>query len=352
MDAVPLPRGRTVIRYAATAALTAAALVLVLPRAAGVSWTVVGDTLRGVGLASFVPLTVVWFGGLLVYSGVLSGSLPGLSRRRALTLNLTGSAVANALPGGGAFAIALNWAMLRGWGFTMPAFVGWTVLTNVMDVGLKLALPIGAVALLLLSGIAPGAALLTAAAGCCAFWLFAALVGSILFKRRSTRSDRLPMTGRPPMISRLVPRAQRERLAAAVSGSQGRAVEVFVHRWPRLILGTLGYAAAHIALLAMTLHVLGGSLGLPQVIAGYAVERLITLVPLTPGGAGFAEAGLAACLIALGGVPAPTTAAVVVFRALTFGLEIPVGGLLLAAWATHRRFTRRTNGSPVCASPS
>ena len=37
-----------------------------------------------------------------MHSSVLTASLPGLSHRRALTLNLTGSAVSNLLPGGGA----------------------------------------------------------------------------------------------------------------------------------------------------------------------------------------------------------------------------------------------------------
>jgi uncharacterized membrane protein YbhN (UPF0104 family) len=33
-------------------------------------------------------------------------------------------------------------------------------------------------------------------------------------------------------------------------------------------------------------------------------------------------------------------AGVVLYRALTFGLEIPVGGLLLAGWAWGRRVAR------------
>ena len=45
-----------------------------------------------------VVLVVLWALGLFVYSFVLTGSLAGLSRRRAMTLNLTGSAVTNVLP--------------------------------------------------------------------------------------------------------------------------------------------------------------------------------------------------------------------------------------------------------------
>ncbi|MEZ5191932.1 MAG: hypothetical protein R2734_05130 [Nocardioides sp.] len=45
----------------------------------------------------------------------LRAALPGLSMRRALTLSLTGSAVANVLPVGGAAGIVLNHRMTRSW---------------------------------------------------------------------------------------------------------------------------------------------------------------------------------------------------------------------------------------------
>ena len=58
-------------------------------------------------------LAGIWLGGLGIYSLVLSAALPGLGVRRSLLLNLSGSAVANVLPLGGAVATALNWRMVR-----------------------------------------------------------------------------------------------------------------------------------------------------------------------------------------------------------------------------------------------
>jgi uncharacterized membrane protein YbhN (UPF0104 family) len=95
--------------------------------------------------------------------------------------------------------------------------------------------------------------------------------------------------------------------------------------------------------------VLGASLGASALLAGLAVERLLTLIPITPGGAGVVEVGTTAALIALGGDPAVVTAGLLLFRGFTYLLEIPVGGTTLAIWLLRNR--RRTGAaSEVVAS--
>ena len=95
---------------------------------------------------------MLWATGLFVYSFVLTAALPGLSRQRALNLNLTGSAVANVLPFGGAAGMSLNYLMMRSWGFSTAGFSAYTLITNVWSVLLKLALPAVALTALLVSG--------------------------------------------------------------------------------------------------------------------------------------------------------------------------------------------------------
>jgi uncharacterized membrane protein YbhN (UPF0104 family) len=84
------------------------------------------------------------------------------------------------------------------------------------------------------------------------------------------------------------------------------------------------------------------------VLAALAADRLLSLVPLTPGGAGFAEVGAAATLIACGADPLAVTAGVLLYRAFIFLLEIPVGGLWLGCWLVVR--PRTAVGSTVVAA--
>jgi uncharacterized membrane protein YbhN (UPF0104 family) len=111
-----------------------------------------------------------------------------------------------------------------------------------------------------------------------------------------------------------------------------------VHRsWARLTLGMVLYTGLLLALLVACLSTTGAALALPVVLVGFAVERLLTLAGLTPGGAGVVEVGLSGVLVLLGGSAAAVVPGVLLYRALTFGLEIPVGGTALAGWFVVRR---------------
>jgi uncharacterized protein (TIRG00374 family) len=76
-----------------------------------------------------------------------------------------------------------------------------------------------------------------------------------------------------------------------------------------------------------------------EALAAFALVRLLSAFPITPGGLGVVELGLAAALVLAGGPEAPVVAAVLVFRVLTFALPIPIGGLTWWLWR-HRRGIR------------
>ena len=62
-------------------------------------------------------------------------------------------------------------------------------------------------------------------------------------------------------------------------------------------VGSVGYIAAQVALLDVSLHTVGLHRPLTVVLVAAAIERLGTLVPITPGGAGVAEIGAIAWLV-------------------------------------------------------
>jgi uncharacterized membrane protein YbhN (UPF0104 family) len=73
------------------------------------------------------------------------------------------------------------------------------------------------------------------------------------------------------------------------------------------------------------------------VLMAAAIERLGTLIPLTPGGTGIAEVGTIAWLVAMGVDPVGAVAGVLLYRIFLIVMEIPVGGVLLGGWAWRRR---------------
>lgn len=332
------PAGRAP-RIVLSLALAVGLLGYALPRLVG---TTVHEVVRALGLVTApesVLLALLWASGLLVYSFVLTAALPGLTRQRALNLNLTGSAVANVLPFGGAAGMSLNYLMIRSWGFSAAGFSAFTLITNIWSVLLKLALPAVALTVLVLSGEHVNQTVRWTGLGAAAVLglLVVVLVSGLATHRAAARAAAVlaPVVARG---SRLVRRpVAREVVTVELVAFRDHVASLIGQRWRQLTLAMVGYSALQALLLWACLHVVGGRLSPVIVLAGFAVDRIMSMVFLTPGGTGFAEAGTAAVLVALGGAPAVMTAGVLLYRGFTYALEIPVGGLWLGGWLLARR---------------
>jgi uncharacterized membrane protein YbhN (UPF0104 family) len=304
----------------------------------GASW---GSALHLIGRLSWewpILLGIVWLLGLGTHTLVLTAAMPGLTHRRALTLNLAGSAVSNMLPLGGVAGTALNLGMARGWGHSGQDFARFTIVSKAWDIAAKLVMPFFAVTvLLLLDGPEPtghtavwlGLAAVSAAAGL--------LVVTALLGRATPLLAVVSFTERLWTSRRSRPRTTRwtEAVTTLLAGTD-RLVR---RRWAELSGGMAGYLLLQGVLFWLCLVAVGVHLPVPVVFAGLVAERALTLVAVTPGGAGLVEAGTVALLAALGGDPTSVLAGVLLYRAFVFVAEIPVGGVATALWALRRRGT-------------
>ena len=284
-------------------------------------------------------LSLLWVAGLVAHSTVLMGAMPGLTRRRAMTLNLTGSAVSNVLPLGGGLGVGLNYVMARRWGFSPGQFSLFTVLSNVWTVLAKAALPCRVAARRPRRADRPthpggrdhrqhrpchrdsardrGG---FQRPGCPSRWTGArraATAGPVASRRCARRSA----------IDRPAPQRRRHR-ATQLAAHDAR----HDHLLRACCAAALGLP-----------HVLGSTLGPVAVLALFAFERALTALPITPGGSGVAEVATTALAIAFNGPhdKAVVAAGVLLYRAFTFGLEIPVGGVWLLGWLLVQRSSRR-----------
>ncbi len=347
-DGVPAPRpsvARRVFAFVrpvvwAAAVAAAVTIIVLLPRTIGTTWIDIRHTLAVLSFSDILLLTGLWALALFCYSFVLTSSLPGLRRRRALTLNLTGSAVSNVAPLGGAWGVGLNALMLRRWGYAGKEIASFTMVSNVWNVLAKLGVSAIVIGFLAVGGLpvplsAQGAHVVVIAA--------VAVVVVILAGLASERIT--AMTGRVADLAlagplRLVRRSSRTHLHRQLPAVRRAMLQVVRSRWPQMSVGMVLFLGFQAALLWTCLHMLGNRFTAAAVLAAFAVDRLLTAVPLTPGGSGVVEAGTAAALIALGGAPASVGAAVLLYRAFTFLAEIPVGGVWALGWfALQRRMS-------------
>lgn len=316
--------------------VAAAALVWALPRAGGVGWQEIGTAVAGLGAWQILLLAVVWLAGLWVHTLALTAAMPGLSSARALFLNLTGSSVSNLLPFGGAAGTVANWTMSRSWGFSSVSFARWALLTNVWDTLAKLVLPGVALCWLAFAGIDGGGVLSQAALVGGGLLLLAVLgVRGLMGGDRGARA----LGGVADRVVRALgrPLPQSGGYAAWAVRVRRDSADLLTTAWGRLTVGKLAYALFQALLLWLCLALIGTAPGVPVVFAAFAVERILSMAVVTPGATGLVEVGMTGLLVALGAEPVTSAAGVVVYRAITVGLEIPVGGAgLLWWWATRR----------------
>ena len=305
---------------AGSLALAATLLVVVLPKATGATWTGTGDMVFDISPVRFAQLIAVWTAGLWLHTFVLRAALPGLRTRRAFALNLGGSSVSNVLPLGGAAGVGLNYAMLRSWGYSQVQISAFTAVSNLVVAVIKVLIALAGVVVLLASSSATGLDVPLPHLGATGIAVAVAVVTVVTAIARVTwRSER----------------GVAARAAVRLSASEAwTAVRV---GWRSMLLGGLGYPALQAVLLWLCLQAMGAGVGVLPVLLTYAVERLLTLVPFTPGGVGVVETGASAVLVAFGVDPASAVAGFLLFRVFSYLIEIPVGGLITACWLLRRR---------------
>jgi putative heme transporter len=291
-----------------------------------------------------VSLLALTLFNLVTYAAVAVVSLPGLRMRQALLVQQASTAVANTVPAGFAVGAGTTFGLYTSYGFAPAAASRALLLTGLANTAVKLAMPALVLAVLALSGDVTGG--LALASGLGAALLAVALGGLARFLRHEGSAAALArVAGRVTGPLRRVAR-RRGRVDWAEQAERYRAdsLHLLRQRWASLsVTLVLSHVVLYLVLLAAVRHV-GGAEGATwaQVLAVFTVTRLVTLVPITPGALGIAELSYVAGLTALGMDAAAATGAVLVFRALTWFLPIPLG---VAAWLLWRADMARPTAS-------
>jgi uncharacterized membrane protein YbhN (UPF0104 family) len=131
-----------------------------------------------------------------------------------------------------------------------------------------------------------------------------------------------------------------ESCAALLVAQRARVAAAFEGRWWAAALAAAAnrmfdYAALVAALAALDVHARPS-----MVLLAYVVAQALAMIPITPGGLGFVDAGLTALLVLIGVSPDAALIGTLLYRLASFWLPIPVGLLAWAGWRIHLHITR------------
>jgi uncharacterized membrane protein YbhN (UPF0104 family) len=282
----------------------------------------------------------------------LVASLPGLTLAQAAVNYQASTTIANTLPGGGVLAVGVSYAMCRSWGFADSAIALSALTTFVWNTFFKLALPVVALALLAIQGQGSGGLIVASLVGMSILAVAVALV--VTMRWRTTLAGQMGslLGSVASFFRKLIRKPPVGDWAEAAARFRGEGMRLIAARWLPLTLSTV---ASHLGLylvLVLAVRDVGISareVTWAQILGVFAFVRLLSALPITPGGLGIVDLGYIGGLVLAGrhqtNVPADVfhaqvTAAVLVFRAFTYGLQLPHGALAYYIWRRRRSWRK------------
>ena len=328
-------RGREIFRNAGSVVVVAAIFGFAVPHFA--SYRSVQSSMGAMTWAQVLLVAAAAAASMASTWIMICSVLPSIRLREAAVVNLGSNAVASTLPAGGALAMGVSWAMLSSWGISTAEYVLYTLVSGIWNVFARLGLPVLAL-LVLATASRPGAGLIAAAAaGLVVLAALAAGLGLLMRSESFALGAGRVLQPALAVACRVARRPASVDLPGSLLGFRDRAGARIAARGWRITAAT---AAANLTLWLVLLACLRG-VGLSQAqvpwqtsLAAFAFVRLLTVLPVTPGGLGITELGLIAILAAGAGhrASAQVTAAVLLYRAVTYLPPIPLGAIACLIW--------------------
>ncbi len=339
---------------------TAVSILLV----GGIFWYVLGQfadlssvwaAMRSLTWRELAVLVLFTAWNLVTYWIVVRYATPGITYPQAMVLTETTTAVANALPAGGAIGVGLTYTVLGSWGFSKSRATLSVVVTGIWNNFVKLGTPIVAIAWVALAGESGAGSMVAAVVGLAG--LVSAIVIFALILRSEAFAVQVGLVTQRWMSSLLKPfrRGPATGWDDAVSRFRRRVIGLVRHRWVGLTAATVVSHLSLYAVLLVTLREMGVSeqeVSSAQVLAAFAFARLLTAIPLTPGGVGVVELALIAALTHAGGAKPEVVAAVLIFRLLTYVVPILFGAFTYLYWRRNRSWHDSAPPMPAELSPA
>lgn len=337
--------GSIVVRVGITAVALAVAIAVLTNAFDDLDWSAVWSALRGLSDAERFAL-VAGAGLVIAAQGLVTAStIPGLPVRRGILAYLVPAAVASVVPGPS--DLPVRYRMYASWGYS-PADSGLAVTASgIFSIGTKLVMPVLAVVVALVGGIRLGDGVSgTIVAAIAVLFVLVVATSVVLGSPRLTSAVGDWLQAPWDVAARLLSK-ERSSLSDTLDGARERAVGLLQDRWQIAVWASFLHSAAQVGLMVLAVRFMGipeDDLGTTQVFVAFGIVQGLTVLPLTAGNVGVSETAWIALMGAMAGgsYVNQVTAAVLVFRLLTWLAIIPLGAI---GWVVWRRGVARSSSA-------
>ncbi|MDP9343027.1 MAG: YbhN family protein [Actinomycetota bacterium] len=338
------------IQVLVSMAIVVAVFVYAIPKFADYSkvWAAIDDMSAG-QLLVLVGVTVL---NIVTYWPQMVAAMPGLTLGQAAVNNQSSTTVANTVPGGGFIANGIAYSMYRSWGFTNSEIGLSLLLSAIWNSFVKLSFPIIAVVILVFMGSRTATLLIPALIGLVTLVAVVLLFALALSRKLFARSIGRGLGSAATAVRQLFRKGPVQDWDEAAIRFRQETIRVVSKRWPALTTSTVVSHVILFSVLLLSLRfagVTGSEVSWAQVFGVFAFGRLLTALPLTPGGLGVVELAYIAGLVLAGRghttvllpeFKAQVAAGVLMFRALTYGAQIPLGAITYVIWRRKKSWRK------------
>jgi len=344
-SAVPQKPKRPWWKQAISIGITVVVLVavfgFVLPKLA--DYQSIADYIGSISPAEWVMLGTATLVFLFAYPVVLVQVMRSLRLRESFTNHMTGTAITNSVPSGGALALPVNYTMYMSWGFTPESVSAAMLAGGVWDWFGRIALPVISVLGVALLGDALWWMWVVSIVGVIAVSMMVLGLVKVLGRQEGARGiarwlDR--------MGTKVFDRLKRDKpdIEAAVMQFRTDLNSIVRTRIARLTGATVLNHVAMASLFTLSVYAVGittEEIPISWVVLAFALGRFLVMIPVSPGGLGLVDLGWIG-LLTLGwqatnpSVPVDhdlIAAGVLLFRGLSLLPPIPIG---MASWIFWR----------------
>jgi len=320
---------RTIVLRILALVVTAVSLYVVLPGLI----RLFGDIPR---LRSVFPL---WFVPIFVLEALSFVSIWALLRIAlrtddwfdVATAQLTGNALSRALPGGVATGGATQYQML-----TRSGFNGTTVTTSLTAVGLLstatlFTLPVVALPALIF-GLAVDSRLVRGAI--IAAVLAAFLLSGAAFLVFSDKVVHAVGVAIDWLAARIRRPSTTQPYAVRLPEARNFVRAALADSWKQALPAAYGNQLFDYGALTVSLYAVGARVDPVPVLLAFVLASVLAMIPLTPGGLGFVEAGLTGVLTLAGVSAEHAVLGTLLYRLFSYWLPLPAGAI---AWGLYAR---------------
>ncbi|MBL8774426.1 MAG: flippase-like domain-containing protein [Acidimicrobiales bacterium] len=308
-------------------------LYVLFPRVAEVLSS--APELRTVKVEWFAAIAILMACSFLCSWALTRCALPQVSWFVAGTAQLVSNAVTKVIPAGAAVGGAALYRMLSVAGIEKAEAGSTLAATSLISTATLSALPVVAVGLAFFGAPIPQGLLLVAWGGGILFLLLFG-IGFVLV---TTQQPLIVVGGWVERIGRWVAAKRHWETYPRAEGfveQRDRVVAALGPRWKRSLAASVGNWTFDYLALVAALRAVGASPRMSAVLLAYGAAAVLSMIPITPGGLGFVEGGLVACLTLAGVEPADALLATLAFRLFSYWLPLPAG--LVAYLAFRRRY--------------